>query len=230
MGKIKQLFEQRSNAEKLEACQQELHNALHMFKVRATGLTLAQLAQMRKDAKQCHEELVALLESQSDPTSYERSSDIGTLSGAGNSSESFSMLPPSPKIFHGRESELDTVVTILLQESAHIAILGTGGMGKTTLAIAAMQNAQAESKYPRRFFVSCQSTPTCVELVSMVADHLGLEKKSNLSRLIIDYFTHGPPSLLVLDNFETPWEPSSSRSEVEEFLSLLTDITSPKFT
>jgi hypothetical protein len=35
---------------------------------------------------------------------------------------------------------------------------------------------------------------------------------------------HAPPSLLVLDNLETPWESVSSRKEVEEFLSLLTDV------
>jgi hypothetical protein len=81
-----------------------------------------------------------------------------------------------------------------------------------------------ESKYSEIYFVSCQSTPTCLELVSMIADHLGLEKQSNLLRTMINYFTHAPPALLVLDNFETPWEPNSSRSEVEEILSLLTDI------
>ncbi|KAJ7263754.1 hypothetical protein C8J57DRAFT_1470563 [Mycena rebaudengoi] len=201
MGRIKQLFEQRNNAERLEVCRRELNHALEMFKVRTTGLTLSQLAQIRQDAKQCHEELVALLESDSDLTGCEHSS-----------------------IFHGRDSELHSVVTMLLQDSAHIAILGTGGIGKTTLAIAAIQSAQVESKYSWRYFVSCQSTPTCVELVSMIADHLGLEKQSNLTRRVVHHFTHAPPLLLVLDNFETPWEPSSSRSEVEEFLSLLSDI------
>jgi GTPase SAR1 family protein len=135
------------------------------------------------------------------------------------------MLPPSPKIFHGRDSELSTVVTSLLQNSARIAILGAGGMGKTTLAIAAVQNAQVESKYFQKYFVSCQSTPTCLELVSMIAAHLSLEQQTNLPRMVIHYFKHAPPSLLVLDNFETSWEPRSSRSEVEEFLSLLADIS-----
>ncbi|KAJ7245846.1 P-loop containing nucleoside triphosphate hydrolase protein [Mycena rebaudengoi] len=225
MGMIKKIFEQHNNAEKLEACQQELNYALEMFKVRATGLTLSQLVHMRKDAKQCHEELVALLESDSDLTSCEHSSVLGTLPDAGNSTGSLSMLPPSPKIFHGRKSELNTVVTFLLQDSARIAILGTGGMGKTTLAIAAVQNAQVEAKYLHRYFVSCQSTPSCMDLVSMIADHLGLEKQSNLLKRVVHHFGHAPPSLLVLDNLETPWEPSSSRSEVEEFMSLLADIS-----
>ncbi|KAJ6596189.1 P-loop containing nucleoside triphosphate hydrolase protein, partial [Mycena vulgaris] len=133
-------------------------------------------------------------------------------------------LPSIPKIFHGRESELQDVVNILIQDSAHIAILGTGGMGKTSLATAALHDIQVETKYSRRYFIACHSTPTCAELVSSVADHIGLEKGSNLTKKVAHYFMHAPPSLLVLDNLETPWEGITSRPEVEEFLSLLTDV------
>jgi hypothetical protein len=140
------------------------------------------------------------------------------------SSGSFSLLPASPKIFHGRESELQDVVNVLLQKSAHIAILGAGGMGKTSLAIAALHDPQVVAKYSHRYFVPCHSSPTCSELAVTIADHIGLEKGSNMAKKIAHYFAHVPPSLLVLDNLETPWEYFSSRSEVEEFLSLLTDV------
>ncbi|KAJ7266072.1 hypothetical protein C8J57DRAFT_1229480 [Mycena rebaudengoi] len=43
--------------------------------------------------------------------------------------------------------ELQDVVNILLQDSAHIAILGTGGMGKTSLATTALHNQEVEAKY-----------------------------------------------------------------------------------
>ncbi|KAJ7239115.1 P-loop containing nucleoside triphosphate hydrolase protein, partial [Mycena rebaudengoi] len=132
-------------------------------------------------------------------------------------------LPASPKIFHGRESELRDVVNVL-QDSARVAILGTGGMGKTSLATAALHNPQVEAKYSHRYFVPCHSSPTCTELAVTIADHIGLEKGSNMTKKIAHYFAHAPPSLLVLDNLETTWETLSSRSEVEEFLSLLTDI------
>ncbi|KAJ7258335.1 P-loop containing nucleoside triphosphate hydrolase protein, partial [Mycena rebaudengoi] len=149
---------------------------------------------------------------------------IGTLSSSGNSSGSFSLLPASPKIFHGRESELKDVVNVLLQNSARVAILGTGGMGKTSLATAALHDPQVEAKYSHRYFVPCHSSPTCTELAATIADHIGLEKGSNMTKKIAHYFAHAPPSLLVLDNLETTWETLSSRFEVEEFLSLLTDV------
>jgi hypothetical protein len=140
-----------------------------------------------------------------------------------NSSGSFGLLPPCPQIFHGRKAELRDVVNILIQDSARIAILGAGGMGKTSLATTALHNQQVEAKYPHRYFVPCHSCPTCTELAVTIADHIGLEKGSNLTKRVAHYFANAPPSLLVLDNLETCWESLASRSKVEEFLSLLTD-------
>ncbi|KAJ7261952.1 hypothetical protein C8J57DRAFT_987905, partial [Mycena rebaudengoi] len=105
-----------------------------------------------------------------------------------------------------------------------VAILGAGGMGKTSLATAALHSPQVEAKYSCRYFVPCHSSPTCTELAATIADHIGVEKGSNLLKRVAHYFAHAPPSLLVLDNLETPWEPMSSRSDVEEFLSLMTDV------
>jgi GTPase SAR1 family protein len=112
-----------------------------------------------------------------------------------------------------------------MQDSAHIAILGAGGMGKTSLATAALHNPRVEAKYTQRYFVPCHSSPTCTELVATIVDHIGLEKGSNMAKKIAHYFAHAPPSLLVLDNLETCWESVACRSEAEEFLSLLTDVS-----
>ncbi|KAJ7212848.1 P-loop containing nucleoside triphosphate hydrolase protein, partial [Mycena rebaudengoi] len=224
LGKIKGLFRQPEAGERLERCKQELSRMLGLFKAQVTGSTLSQMGQMKKDAKEQHEKLVALLENDSALTGSDRSSMAGTLASLrNNSSGSFGLLPPCPQIFHGRESELQDVVNILIQDSAHIAILGAGGMGKTSLATAALHNPQVEAKYSHRYFVPCHSSPTCTELAATIANHIGLEKGSNMAKKVAHYFVHAPPSLLVLDNLETPWEPLSSHSEVEEFLSLLTD-------
>ena len=42
-----------------------------------------------------------------------------------------SYLPPKPSIFYGREEVIDAIVkSITTQESAKIAVLGSGGVGK----------------------------------------------------------------------------------------------------
>ncbi|KAJ7107006.1 P-loop containing nucleoside triphosphate hydrolase protein [Mycena epipterygia] len=133
-------------------------------------------------------------------------------------------LKEQPKIFHGRESELEDIVTGLLQESAHIAILGAGGIGKTSLARAAMHHSQVAVKYENRFFIPADSAITSVELAALTGSHLGLKPGKDLTKAVVQFLSRGPPCLLVLDNLETPWEALESRGLVEEFLSLLTDI------
>src|ERR1700712_2409700 len=70
------------------------------------------------------------------------------------SSNSFSILPAKPKIFHGRKSELHDIVETLQKESPRIAILGAGGMGKTSLAKAALHHPEVAAKYQDRFFIA----------------------------------------------------------------------------
>ncbi|KAJ7264325.1 hypothetical protein C8J57DRAFT_1230793 [Mycena rebaudengoi] len=193
-------FKQPEATKRLQKCKQELSKMVGLFRAQVTGSTLFQMGQLNKDAKEQHEWLVTLLECDSDLTIFDRSSVTGSLAKLGNnSSGSFGLLPPSPQICHGHEAELQDVVNILVQDSAHIAILSAGGMGK-------------------------HSSPPYSTSGTTVADHIGLEKGSSMAKKIVHYFAHAPPSLLILDNLETPWKSLSSRPEVEEFVSLLTEI------
>ncbi|KAJ6467813.1 hypothetical protein C8R45DRAFT_754762, partial [Mycena sanguinolenta] len=133
--------------------------------------------------------------------------------------------PATPKIFHGRDAELEHLVNILLATPAYISILGPGGIGKTTLAVAALHDPKVVDKYPMRHFIPCDSTPTHEALVANVASHLGLETSDSSGRHIVHHLnTRGTPSLVILDNFETPWESIENRRAVEGFLALLTDV------
>ncbi|KAJ7090963.1 hypothetical protein C8R43DRAFT_908340, partial [Mycena crocata] len=134
-------------------------------------------------------------------------------------------LPSAPKIFHGRECQLSHIVNLFQDETPRIAILGPGGIGKTSLARAVLHNPEVVQKFDQqRFFVACDSASTKVELVSLIGAHLGLKAEKNLTRGIMYFFSSNPTCLLILDNLETVWEPVETRREIEELLSLLTDI------
>ncbi|KAJ7866307.1 P-loop containing nucleoside triphosphate hydrolase protein, partial [Mycena leptocephala] len=134
-------------------------------------------------------------------------------------------LPSEPKIFHGRESELSDILCLFGQGSPRIAILGGGGMGKTSLARAVIHHTEITGRYDQqRFFVACDSAATQVELAALIGTHLGLKLGKDLTRPVIQHFTKSPHSLLILDNLETLWEPTDSQAHIEEFLSLLTGV------
>ncbi|KAJ7789620.1 hypothetical protein B0H14DRAFT_3115730 [Mycena olivaceomarginata] len=107
----------------------------------------------------------------------------------------------------GRHQEL--LELMQSQNPARVSVLGPGGMGKTALAMAALHDTKVVDKYPTRHFIPCDSAHT---------------NDSLRERSFIIFFT-GPPCLLIFDNFETPWEPLEDRGKVEEFLSLLTDVS-----
>ncbi|KAJ7903111.1 P-loop containing nucleoside triphosphate hydrolase protein, partial [Mycena leptocephala] len=224
-NKIKQFFLQSEMNMLLKNCRAGLDHAMEVFKIGSDVTIFNSISEMKRQTETMHNELLELISTLSDGTISDRSSSIyhdGNYSQ--NSSNSFSMLPSKPKIFHGRESELEDIMNILDQESPRIAILGGGGMGKTSLARAVLHHPDTCTKFSHRYFVSAESTTSSIELAALIAQHLGLEVQQDLTRPVVTLFSQLPSSLLVLDNLETPWEPIQSRSGVEEFLSLLTDV------
>ncbi|KAJ7112804.1 P-loop containing nucleoside triphosphate hydrolase protein, partial [Mycena crocata] len=131
-------------------------------------------------------------------------------------------LPPKPKIFHGRDTELSDILNLFIGNTPRVAILGPGGIGKTSLARAVLHHPQIKAKFdPNHYFVACDPASTTMELVSLIGSHLGLKAGKNMSHSVIHFFSTSPSCLLILDNLETVWEPSTTRGDIEEFLSLL---------
>ncbi|KAJ7121538.1 hypothetical protein C8R44DRAFT_736331 [Mycena epipterygia] len=203
-NKIKYFFRQNEMNTLCKDCHTGLEEALKVFKVDIGLIVANNVAEMQKKTELMHQELLELAENSSDGTTSDRAS--------------------SPKIFHGRQSELGDIVTILSQESSHIAILGPGGIGKTSLARAVLHHSEIAAKYEHRFFIAADSAVTGIELAALTGSHLGLKPGKDLTKAVVEFLSRGPPCLLVLDNLETSWEPLESRSRVEEFLSLLTDV------
>lgn len=153
----------------------------------------------------------------------------------------FTGLRAKPQIMFGRNNEINAIVNALVgwedtsefgkaqnnQQNLppRICILGTGGIGKTTLSLSILHHDLVIKKFGAdRIFVSCEAATSFELLLGEVAGALSIavsDVTDDLFKAIIRRLREGA-CLLVLDNFETPWDPPQTRSEIEMLLTQIT--------
>ncbi|KAK7030023.1 ATPase-AAA-core domain-containing protein, partial [Favolaschia claudopus] len=240
---LKHFFRQGDINTLLKTSYAGLEQAKATFKINIlTGIS-GDIVQMQNTLDNMHDELLESIASVTEVASEKNSSIYHSsrisqtrcvlwktnqiISGTENfccSSVSLSILPAKPTIFYGREMEVTNILRLLQLPSPRIAILGAGGMGKTSLARVALHEREVTARYETRIFVSCDATNTGIEIANYVGLQLGLKPGKDIKKLVVQFLDKGPACLLILDNLETPWEPLESRISVEEFLALLSDI------
>ncbi|KAJ7933459.1 hypothetical protein B0H13DRAFT_2306871 [Mycena leptocephala] len=220
-GLLRKMFRSMEDQTLITECNQGLKHALDVFGVQSGIIAAMTMAEMQKDVKQRHEELIAILkERRSKPKRTSTSSSDGSGSSLSRrkrpssvktdlSRSAVSMLPASPKIFYGRKEELTHVVNMITQSKpARIAICGADGLGKTALALATSHSSEVSQMFGiHRYFVECEDAKDSKQLIAALAAHLGTT-----------------PVLVVLDALDRAWKPHENRSDVEDFLSLLADL------
>ncbi|KAJ7744889.1 P-loop containing nucleoside triphosphate hydrolase protein, partial [Mycena metata] len=220
-SKVKKLFRQGELNGLLKDCKAGLQQGIQFFQIKTFNI-VSTAREMEEQAQIRHQEVLNAIETISSSDSASSISKMHSSSYA--SSNSISMLPAEPKIFHGRDSELADILNHFKESIPRIAILGAGGMGKTSLAQTVLHHEEIVLKYQgNRLFVVCETAASKVELAGLIGAHLGMKPGKDLTQAVIHRLSEGPPTLLILDNLESIWEPAQSRKEVEEFLSLLTD-------
>ncbi|KZV66651.1 hypothetical protein PENSPDRAFT_83753 [Peniophora sp. CONT] len=125
-------------------------------------------------------------------------------------------------IFYGRELEVEAAVDLIVNKSpARVAILGPGGIGKTSIALAVLHHESVNVLYgDRRCFMSCEATTTADAVVRALADALGLTLGTNLStgsaRHSLMQSLDRVSGIICIDNLETPLD--VDKRAVEELL------------
>ncbi|KAJ7586751.1 hypothetical protein C8J56DRAFT_1165576 [Mycena floridula] len=136
---------------------------------------------------------------------------------------------PASTILFGRDPDVDFIVEQLIcqpetpeSKCTRFAILGTGGMGKTSVAVKVMRDARLLERYPEHYqawfpCVQATSFPLLLNTVHSALD-LPSDTKNTLSAILTELQSSAKPMILLFDNFETPWNVPGARDQVAQFL------------
>jgi AAA+ ATPase superfamily predicted ATPase len=118
--------------------------------------------------------------------------------------------PRSPHIFFGRDFELAQIIHMIFtnigSRPAHIAILGPGSYGKSTLANAVLTHERVQKHFEdARYLVTCESVFSSGALLIELAKTLGvIDGATGALWTRIHTALNSKDCILCLDNFESP--------------------------
>ncbi|KAG8818482.1 hypothetical protein FRC19_010608 [Serendipita sp. 401] len=115
-----------------------------------------------------------------------------------------------PVLIHlyGRDSVISHIAQILTTKTRpRVGILGAGGMGKTSVAVAVMENELVGKRYQasHRFWVPCVGVTSPITFLQILSKSLGViqDTKAPLKDILYTLKSTQVPRLILLDNLET---------------------------
>ena len=137
--------------------------------------------------------------------------------------------PPAPEIFFGRDEYVSDMANLLAHNhNVRIAILGGGGMGKTSTALHILNHSEVKARYgDLRYFVGCDSVTSGGALALLILQIIrhNIAPNENSSDVLCRALSSYQCILLLLDNFETVWNAESNRADIRELLFKIVSIS-----
>ncbi|KAJ7585446.1 hypothetical protein C8J56DRAFT_1165860 [Mycena floridula] len=152
-------------------------------------------------------------------------------------------MPVANKKFFGRDHEIKEIVQILTplsqskrsplarifttkptssRKCGHIALLGAGGQGKTETALQVMVHPAIKKYYDKKnsIWVPCDEATSSELFLDVLFNSLALnqDNKNTLEAILKELCKTSKPIILLLDNFETPWNAPGARGAVAHIL------------
>ncbi|KZT37591.1 hypothetical protein SISSUDRAFT_1062690 [Sistotremastrum suecicum HHB10207 ss-3] len=219
--RITSLFSSSSEQATLRKLEADLERAIEFFSIGTKLANLRLSFSLAESATQHEDELAVAV-----ANAYEEQDRLMTEVRSEDSQLHPKILPPSPQSFFGRSDTLRLVVQQLCDtKSVQVAILGSGGIGKTSLALAALHHPDCVRLYGlHRHFICCETATSKETFISALATAFDIEAPENVGAITKKLSQLKSRVLVVLDNFETTWEPAASRSDVESILTSLASI------
>lgn len=147
-------------------------------------------------------------------------------SASSSKSRSRAGVPTNTEIFYGRDALVAEVAHILAtivegEKRPRLCVLGPGGMGKTSTALATMAHPELRTRFPveNQVWVPCVRATSFSLFLDTLYSSLGTSRNTGNTRNdILAELNASEPLILLLDNFETPWNVDGGRSDVERIL------------
>ncbi|KZT51028.1 hypothetical protein CALCODRAFT_153900 [Calocera cornea HHB12733] len=125
-----------------------------------------------------------------------------------------------PRICVGRDEVIESIVKTLVDgSSARIALLGTGGIGKTTIALKVLHDPDVVEHFGNnRVFFSCEGDTTVDGVLTSARNALKVGRRVDLRAAVKERLASlKGPAVLVIDNCESVWDTGADEG-VEELL------------
>ena len=136
-------------------------------------------------------------------------------------------MPSRSAIFYGRDELVEKTSKLLSSSETafHMCLLGPGGIGKTSLALAIIEAPLVQAKFQEehRVWVPCVEAPSASLFLQVLYTSLRVKRQTDsvMNDILYELKSSQEPHLLLLDNFETPWNSTDGQKQVEEALSKL---------
>ena len=132
-------------------------------------------------------------------------------------------MPLKPAVFHGRDDIIEEISQLLMkEETSRICILGPGGMGKTSVSLGVVEQPVIKARFPPEnlFWVPCLEATSATLLLEILSIQLQVpgNKQVTIEKIISLLDASTQPRLILLDNFETPYNALGGTQQVEDIL------------